>query len=113
MKMVVAYVEHASFEPIREELVGLGFVSISAWEASGAIPESTVTGNYRGVTMENHLRPKTRLECVVGDDHVPTVVNAVLKHATERRFVFVVPVEDAYPTDTVKAGETVATATGR
>jgi nitrogen regulatory protein P-II 1 len=112
MKMVIAYVERAGFEAIREELLGLGFLSISAWDASGAVPEGTVTGHYRGAAIENHLRPKTRLECVVGADQVQTVVDAVLEHAPDRRFVFVVPVEQAHPIDTVKLGEPVADAAG-
>jgi hypothetical protein len=36
----------------------------------------------------------------------------VLKHAEERRFVFVVPVEQVHPTDTVKEDGTVAAAAG-
>jgi nitrogen regulatory protein P-II 1 len=105
MKMVVAYIERAGFEPIREELLGLGFTSISAWEATGSVPEPTVTGSYRGTPIENHLRPKTRLECVVGDEQVQTVMETVLRLAGERKFVFVLPIEQAYPMDTVKAEE--------
>ena len=71
MKMVVAYIEPESFEPIREELLGLGFLSLSAWEASGSVPEPTSSGSYRGVAVENHLRPKTRFECVVGPIRSP------------------------------------------
>jgi len=113
MKMVVAYIDDAHFEVIREELLGLGFLSISAWNASGTVPDPTVTASYRGTAIESHLRPKTRMECVVGSDEVSTVVDTVLKHAHERRLVFVVPVEQVYPTDTVKAeDETVAEAVG-
>jgi nitrogen regulatory protein P-II 1 len=110
MKLVVAYVEREGFEPIREELLGLGFLSISAWEASGTVPDATTSGTYRGTKIETHLRPKIRLECVVGDDQVQTVVDTVLKNTTDHRFVFVVPIEQAYPTTTVKQQETVAVA---
>ena len=103
MKMVVAYIERSSFEPIREELLGLGFLSFSAWDAAGTVPEPTMTASYRGSTMENHLRPKTRIECVVGDDHVATVVDTVLRLTDDHRFVVVLPVEQAFPTDTVKS----------
>src|SRR4051812_43252950 len=110
MKLVVAYVDRENFEPIREELLGLGFVSLSAWDASGSVPEPTVSASYRGTTFETHLRPKTRLECVVGADQVPTVVDTVLRHAPERRFVFVLPIEQAFPTDTVKEDEAALSA---
>ena len=110
MKMVTAYVERESFEPIREELLSLGFVSLSAWEASGAIPEATVTGSYRGSTVETHLRPKTRIECVVGASQAKTVVDTVLKHAPDRRFVVVSTIDEAYPADTVKVDPALAAA---
>ena len=102
MKMVVGYIERETFEPIREELLGLGFLSVSFTDASGSMPVATVSGQYRGVAIEQHSRPKTRLECVVGADHVPIVTETVFKHAPDRSFVFVVPVEDAQPTATVK-----------
>jgi nitrogen regulatory protein PII len=110
MKMVVAYIEPASFEPIRESLLEQGFLSISAWEASGSVPEPTMSGSYRGATVENHLRPKVRLECLVGDEQVQAVADTVLGLTSEKRFVFVVPVEQAHPTDTVKADDVAATA---
>ena len=110
MKMVVAYIERESFDPIREELLGLGFLSISAWEASGSVPEPTAIARYRGATIENHLRPKIRMECLVGDEHVSTVVESILKHAPERRLVFVTAVEQVFPTDTVRLDEGVVAA---
>jgi nitrogen regulatory protein PII len=102
MKMVVAYVEPERFDPIRDDLLGLGFASISVVNASGSVPEATISASYRGTKIEQHLRPKARIECVVGADHASTVVETILKHGGERSFVFVVPVEQAYPTETVK-----------
>lgn len=102
MKMVVAYVERERFEPIREDLLELGFVSLSVSDASGSVPVPTTTGSYRGAKIERHLRPKTRIECVVGADHAPTVIDTVLKHGVERTFVVVLPVEQALPAATVK-----------
>jgi nitrogen regulatory protein P-II 1 len=98
-------VEPERFEPIREELLELGFVSLSVLSANGSVPETTMSGSYRGATMERHLRPKTRIECVVGADHAQTVVDTVLKHAAERSFVFVVPVEQAAPGGTIKTSD--------
>jgi nitrogen regulatory protein P-II 1 len=102
MKMVVAYIDPERFERIREELLELGFLSLSVLNANGSVPEPTVSGSYRGATIERHLRPKARLECVVGAEHTATVVDTVIREGAERAFVFVVPVEQAYPTATVK-----------
>jgi nitrogen regulatory protein PII len=106
MKMVTAYIQRTHFEPIREELLELGFVSISVMDASGSFPEPEAAGSYRGVAIERHVRPKARLECIVGDDQVATVVETVLKHG-DRTFAFVVPVEAAYPEARVNQGEVV------
>ena len=105
MKMVVAYVDPDRFEAIREALLGLGFPSLSALSAAGTVPEATVTATYRGAAVEQHSRPKARVECVVGDDHAATLVEAVLSEGGERTFVVVLPVESAYPTDMVKLDE--------
>ena len=112
MKLVVAYIDAAALEPIREELLSLGFFSISAWNATGTVPEATATSTYRGAKIEQHTRPKVRMECVAGSEHVQTIVDTVLKHATERRLVFVMPVEEIHPseTETVKPDSAVAAA---
>ena len=110
MKMVVGYVDPDRFEAIREALLDLGFPSLSALTASGTVPEATVTTTYRGATMEQHSRAKARLECVVGDDHASTMVDTILAEGGDRTFVFVVPVESAYPEDTVKLDEAVPAA---
>jgi nitrogen regulatory protein PII len=102
MKMVVAYVDPERFEGIREALLDLGFPSLSALSAAGTVPEAMVTASYRGAAVERHSRPKSRLECIVGADHASTVVETVLKEGGERTFVFVVAVESAYPSDTIK-----------
>ena len=108
MKMVVAYVDRDVVESIREELLELGFLSLSVLDASGSVPEPIVTGQYRGVAIEQHLRPKARLECVVGDDQASTVVETVAKHGGDRYFAFTVLVDGAQPTDTVKLEEAEA-----
>ena len=110
MNVVVAYVEREAVESIREELLGLGFVGLSIVDASGAVPEGLVTGSYRGLTVEQHRRPNARLECVVGDGQAQSVVDTVAKHGGDRYFAFVVPVESAFPTDTVKVEETAEVA---
>jgi nitrogen regulatory protein PII len=105
MKMVVAYIDRDRFEPIRADLVQLGFVSLSVVEANGSFPIAAVVGRYRGADLEQHIRPKYRIECVVGDDEAGTVRDTVLKHAGERVLVLVFDVEDAYPTDTIKGAQ--------
>ena len=103
MKMVVAYVDPDRFEEIREDLLELGFLSISVLSASGSTPEATVTGSYRGAKLERHLRPKSRIEAVVADEAVETVVEAILGVAGDHKFVVVQPVDEAHPAELVKS----------
>ena len=110
MKMVVAYVDPNRFDEIREDLLELGFLSISVLNASGSTPEATMTGSYRGAKIQRHLRPKSRIEAVVADEAVATVVDAILGVAGDHKFIVVQPVDEAHPAELVKSLATAASA---
>jgi nitrogen regulatory protein PII len=109
MKMVVAYIRHEAFEPIRNELLGLGFPSLSISEVKGSGRQKGITERYRGAEVTNYLRPKVKVECVVSDGDVATIVDTVLRHARTGEIgdgkVFVMPVEEAYRIRTGESGE--------
>ena len=109
MKMVVAYIRHEAFEPIRNELLSLGFPSLSVTEVKGSGRQKGITERYRGAELTNYLRPKVKVECVVADGDVPTIVDTILKHARTGAVgdgkVFLMPVEQAYRIRTGEAGE--------
>jgi nitrogen regulatory protein PII len=109
MKMVVAYIRHEAFEPIRTELLELGFPSLSITEVKGSGRQKGVTERYRSAELTNYLRPKLKLECVVADSDVQSIVDTVLKHARTGSVgdgkLFIMPVEDAYRIRTGEQGE--------
>jgi len=111
MKLVAAYIRHEAFEPIRTDLLELGFPSISIMEAKGSGRQKGITEKYRGTSVTNYLRPKVKLECVVADSDVPTIVDTILKHARSGEVgdgkVFIMPVEEAYRVRTGEAGEKI------
>jgi nitrogen regulatory protein PII len=111
MKMVVGYVRHESFEPIRMELLELGFPSLSISEVKGSGRQKGITERYRGAEVTNYLRPKIKIECVVATRDVQTIVDTILKHgrtgAVGDGKVFVMPVEEAYRVRTGESGEEV------
>ena len=111
MKLVTAYIRHESFEPIRAELLELGFPSLSISEVKGSGRQKGITERYRGAEVTNYLRPKIKVECVVASHDVQTVVDTILKHARTGAVgdgkVFVMPVEDAYRVRTGESGEEV------
>ena len=109
MKKVEAYIRHEAFEPVRTELLGLGFPSLSISEVKGSGRQKGITERYRGAELTNYLRPKVKMECVVADGDVQTIVDTVLKHgrtgAVGDGKVFVLPVEASYRIRTGEAGE--------
>ncbi len=111
MKLVSAYVRHEAFEPIRTELLELGFPSLSIMEVKGSGRQKGITERYRGAEVTNYLRPKIKIECVVATSDVQTIVDTILKHARTGAVgdgkVFVMPVEEAYRVRTGESGEEV------
>ena len=111
MKMVVAYIRHEAFEAIRQDLLEAGFPSLSITEVKGSGRQKGITERYRGAELTNYLRPKVKLECVVADRDVQTIVDTVLKHARTGAVgdgkVFVLPVEESYRVRTGESGEEV------
>ena len=109
MKLVIAYVRHEAFEPIRMELLELGFPSMSITEVKGSGRQKGITEQYRGSSLTNYLRPKVKIECVVADGDVQTIVDSILRHARTGSIgdgkVFVLPVEEAYRIRTGESGE--------
>ena len=109
MKKVEAYIRHEAFEPIRTELLELGFPSLTISEVKGSGRQKGITERYRGAELTNWLRPKVKLECVVATEDVQTVVEAILKHARTGSVgdgkLFVLPVEQAFRIRTGESGE--------
>jgi nitrogen regulatory protein PII len=109
MKKVEAYIRHEAFEPIREDLLSMGFPSLTISEVKGSGRQRGITERYRGAELTNWLRPKVKLECVVSTRDVQTVVETILRHARSGEIgdgkVFVMPVEEAYRIRTGESGE--------
>src|SRR5262249_38256085 len=99
VKKVEAFLRHEAVEPMRMELLQMGFPSLSISEVKGSGRQKGITERYRGAELTNWLRPKVKLECVVASGDVQTVVDAILKHARTGSIgdgkVFVLPVEEA------------------
>jgi nitrogen regulatory protein PII len=111
MKMIVAYIRHEAFEPIRQELLDAGFPSLSITEVKGSGRQKAITEHYRGSELAVHLRPKLKLECVVESGDVGLVKATILRHARTGSVgdgkLFVLPVEDAIRIRTGEEGEHV------
>jgi len=111
MKMVVAYIRHDAFDPIRHELLDKGFPSLTVTEVKGSGRQKGITEHYRGADLTVHLRPKVKLECVVEDKDVAVVKEVIVTHARTGSVgdgkLFVLPVEGAVRLRTGEEGEPV------
>ena len=111
MKMVVAYIRHEAFEPIRQDLLEAGYPSLSIAEVKGSGRQKGITEHYRGSEIAIHLRPKLKIECVVDDADKGVIVETILRHARTGSVgdgkIFVLPVEEAIRIRTGEAGDEV------
>jgi nitrogen regulatory protein PII len=111
MKMVVAYIRHEAFEPIRSDLLEAGFPSLSISEVKGSGRQKGLTEHYRGSEIAIHLRPKLKLECVVEEEAVGLVTDTILRYARTGSVgdgkIFLLPVEDAIRIRTGESGAEV------
>jgi nitrogen regulatory protein P-II 1 len=109
MKKIEAYIRHEAFEPIRMELLDLGFPSLSVSEVKGSGRQKGITERYRGAELTNYLRPKLKVECAVASEDVDTVVECILRHARTGSIgdgkVFVLPLEQSHRVRTGESGE--------
>ena len=109
MKKIEAYIRHEAFEPIRTELLEAGFPSLSVLEVKGSGRQKGITERYRGAELTNYLRPKLKIECVVADRDVDTVVDTILRHARTGNIgdgkLFVLDVIETYRVRTGESGE--------
>jgi nitrogen regulatory protein PII len=111
MKMVIAYIRHEAFEPIRMELLDAGFPSLTVTEVKGSGRQKAITEHYRGSSLAVHLRPKLKLEIVVEEKDLGVIKESILRYARTGQVgdgkLFVLHVEDAVRIRTGEEGEEV------
>jgi nitrogen regulatory protein PII len=111
MKMVIAYIRHEAFEPIRQDLLDAGLTSLSITEVKGSGRQKGITEHYRGADLQIHLRPKLKIEMVVDSGDLEIAKETILRHARTGDVgdgkVFVLPVEEAIRIRTGEEGEEV------
>ena len=111
MKKIEAYIRHEAFDPIRSELLEMGFPSISLIEVKGSGRQKGIVEHYRGSALTVHVRPKLKLEVVVEDKDRGPVVETILRHARSGEVgdgkIFVSTIDEAIRIRTGEEGEQV------
>ncbi|PRX95629.1 P-II family nitrogen regulator [Allonocardiopsis opalescens] len=108
MKLITAVIKPYKLDDVRAALDAFGILGVTVSEASGYGRQRGHTEVYRGTAHRVELLPKTRLEILVEDSDVETVVDVILKAAHTGMIgdgkVWVVPVDEVHRVRTGERG---------
>jgi nitrogen regulatory protein P-II 1 len=85
MKLVTAVIKPHKWEDVREALESVGVTGMTVSEVSGYGRQKGHTEVYRGAEYDVALVPKIRLEVVVSDQDVDTIVSTIQTSASSGR----------------------------
>jgi nitrogen regulatory protein PII len=109
MKKIEAIVKPFKLEEVKESIAELGVVGMTITEVKGFGRQKGHTEIYRGSEYTVDFLPKIKMEIVLPDAMVASVVEAIIKAAKTGKIgdgkVFVMPVDDAVRIRTAETGE--------
>ena len=113
MKMITAVIKPFKLDEVREALADVGVTGLTVTEVKGFGRQKGHKELYRGAEYVVEFLPKVKVEIVVSDDKVQSVVDAIVKAASTGRIgdgkIFVYNVESAIRIRTGEIGESVVT----
>ena len=109
MKMIQAIIRREKLEAVKQALDAIQCPGMMVWEIVGHGKQKGITEQYRGREFKVDFLPKTKIEIVVKDSQVKSIVDAIVKTANTNKVgdgkIFVLPVEDATRIRTGEKGE--------
>ena len=109
MKKIEAIVKPFKLDEVREALSEVGVTGLTVTEVKGFGRQKGHTELYRGAEYVVDFLPKVKLEIIVKDDQVATVVAAIEKSAKTGRIgdgkIFVMPIDEVVRIRTGERGE--------
>jgi nitrogen regulatory protein P-II 1 len=106
---IEAIIRTSRFDQIHKCIAGLGVKFLSFYEIKGMGFEHARQEMYRGVPYEPAYIPRTKLEIVVPDDQVDSVIQCILREGKTGEIgdgkIFVFDVLDAYRIRNSDTGE--------
>ncbi|MGC9456214.1 MAG: P-II family nitrogen regulator [Halothiobacillaceae bacterium] len=107
MKLITAIIKPFKLDDVREALSGVGVKGITVTEVKGFGRQKGHTELYRGAEYVVDFLPKVKLEMVVDDGLVESVMDVISKAASTGKIgdgkIFVSPIEEAIR---IRTGET-------
>jgi len=111
MKKVEAIIKPFKLEEVKEALAKVGVQGLTVTEVKGFGRQKGHKELYRGAEYVVEFLPKVKLEIVVSDESLESVVKAIVQSASTGRIgdgkIFVIPVEEAIRIRTSETGDAV------
>ena len=99
MKMVVAVIRPEKVDDVVDGLEAVNVPVVTSTDVRGRGEQGGICLQYRAGKMQIHTLPKTKLEIVVPDKDVETIIKTIREHARTGKKgdgrIFVLPVEAA------------------
>ena len=109
MKLIIAVIQPFKLEEVRKALTDMGIQGLMVSEVQGYGRQSGHTEIYRGAEYTVNFVPKIKLEIVVAQKDVATVIEKISSTSRTGKIgdgkIFVVPVESALRIRTDETGE--------
>ncbi len=109
MKKIEAIIKPFKLEEVKEALSNVGIKGLTVIEVKGFGRQKGHKELYRGAEYEIEFLPKVKLEVVVPDAEVESVIEAIVSSARTGRLgdgkVFLTPVEEVVRIRTGERGE--------
>lgn len=113
MKKIEAVIKPFKLEEVKEALAEVGCTGLTITEVRGFGRQRGHKELYRGAEYTVEFLPKIKIEVVVTDEMVETVVKTILRSATTGRIgdgkIFISPVEEAIRIRTGETGDLAIT----
>ncbi len=107
MKKIEAIIKPFKLDEVREALSEVGVTGLTVTEVKGFGRQKGHTELYRGAEYVVDFLPKVKIEIVISDDKLDTVMDAIIKAARTGKIgdgkIFVMPVEQVVR---IRTGET-------
>ena len=111
MKKVEAIIKPFKLEEVKEALANVGIQGLTVTEVKGFGRQKGHKELYRGAEYVVEFLPKVKLEIVIPDEKLKSVIEAVVKAASTGRIgdgkIFVYNIEDAILIRTGESGDIV------
>lgn len=109
MKRIIAIIRQEKLEDVKKALSEVGCEGMTVSEVKGRGSQKGIKESYRGSSYCIDLIPKTKVEIVVKDDGLDTIIDAIRKGAYTGNIgdgkIFVQPVDNVIRIRTGEEGE--------